>query len=75
MRRLALVQRRVHMPALKLRAAGFKVGLGWRVLVPVIARFACGGEIFDAVGVGALVAFAYEADIWSGRDADHFTFL
>jgi hypothetical protein len=49
MRRLALVKRRIHVPALKLRVTGFTIGLGWRGFVPVIT---------DAVGVGALVAFA-----------------
>jgi hypothetical protein len=57
MRGLALVKRRVRVPALKLRVTGFKIGLGWRGFVPVITRTAFSGEVFDTVGVGALVAF------------------
>lgn len=51
------------------------MGLGWRRFVPVITRTALSGEVFDTIGVGALVAFAYQADIWSGRDTNYFSFL
>ncbi len=74
-RGLALVERRVHVPALELRVARFERGSRGGPLVPVVARAAFGGEVLDAVGVGALVALADQAHVGSGWQADHLSFL
>lgn len=57
------------MPTLELRVACGEGFRGRWVPVVGVGGVAGGGEVFDAVVVGALVAFCYEADVGGRGDA------